>query len=74
MTPTEFADRAQRTIGPGWQSRLCRAIGKDASTVRRWVSGSVPVPDYAVALVELLEVTPTAFRPGRWIKGWARPE
>jgi hypothetical protein len=28
----------------GWQTRLAEALEVDGSTVRRWVSGAVPVP------------------------------
>jgi hypothetical protein len=47
---------------------MSRALGVDASTVRRWASGALTVPDYAWATVELLEVVPAAFRPARWLR------
>lgn len=28
----------------GWQTRMAKALNVDGSTVRRWVSGAVPVP------------------------------
>lgn len=66
--PESFADRASAALGGrGWQARLSRALGVDASTVRRWVSGAIPIPAYAWAVVELLEAVPTAFRPARWL-------
>lgn len=40
----------------GWQTRMAEALGVDGSTVRRWVSGALPVPNpAAVALNCLLE-------------------
>jgi hypothetical protein len=28
----------------GWQTRMAEALSVDGSTVRRWVSGAVPIP------------------------------
>lgn len=68
-TPQEFAARASAVLGGhGWQTRLSQAIGVDASTIRRWNSGTVNIPDYAIAILEFLEQTPTAFRPSRWLR------
>lgn len=68
MTPDEFAARASAALGGrGWQTRLAAALGIDGSTIRRWLSGSMPLPAYAVAVVELLEAVPAAFRPARWL-------
>lgn len=68
MTNEDFANRASAALGGrGWQARMSRALDVDASTIRRWVSGAAPVPGYAVAVVELLEATPAAFRPARWL-------
>lgn len=40
----------------GWQTRLAEALEVDGSTVRRWVSGAVPIPNpVAVALRCLAE-------------------
>lgn len=66
---TDFATRASAALGGrGWQAQMSRALGIDASTIRRWVSGAIPVPTYAWALVELLEAVPAAFRPERWLR------
>ncbi|CAB4122831.1 HTH_XRE domain containing protein [uncultured Caudovirales phage] len=69
MKPDEFAARTSAVLGErGWQTRLAKALGIDPSTVRRWMNGSIAVPEYAVAVVELLEVVPAAFRPERFFK------
>lgn len=40
----------------GWQTRLAESLEVDGSTVRRWVSGAVPVPHpVKVALRLMLE-------------------
>lgn len=38
----------------GWQTRLSEALGVDGSTVRRWVSGAVPIPNPVAAAVRCL--------------------
>jgi DNA-binding transcriptional regulator YdaS (Cro superfamily) len=39
-----YGDRA-------WQTRLAEALGVDGSTVRRWVSGAVPIPGPVAAAI-----------------------
>lgn len=69
LTGDEFAKRASAALGGhGWKTLMADAMGKDKSTVRRWVSGDEPVPTYAIAVLELLEATPAAFRPPRWLR------
>lgn len=36
----------------GGQTRLAEALGVDASTVRRWLSGAVPIPNPVEAAVK----------------------
>jgi DNA-binding transcriptional regulator YdaS (Cro superfamily) len=69
MNHSDFVDRASRALGGarGWKSRLSKALGVAPSTVQRWASGEIEVPDYVVAVIELLEKVPVAFRPARWI-------
>lgn len=57
MTPSELIAAGMKLYGNwGWQSRLAEALGVDASTVRRWVSGQVPVPGpVAVAVRHMVE-------------------
>ncbi len=52
MTPEELRNACVILYGErGWQTRLSDALGVDGSTVRRWVSGAVPIPGPAVAAV-----------------------
>lgn len=70
LNGAEFEQRATAALGGrGWQKAMSAALGVDASTIRRWTSGNVDVPTYAVAVLELLEATPAAFRPPRWLPG-----
>ena len=44
-----------------------KAIGKDVSTVRRWIVGELPVPRYAVLALEVLEArAASSYRWRRW--------
>lgn len=38
----------------GWQTKLASILGVDGSTVRRWVNGSVPIPNPVWAALECL--------------------
>jgi hypothetical protein len=50
MKPDELARLAVKVYGErGWQTRLAEALEVDGSTVRRWVSGAVPIPGPAAA-------------------------
>lgn len=49
MTAEELKHQGPVTFGNGWQTRLAEALGRDGSTVRRWVSGTIPVPPYVDA-------------------------
>lgn len=52
MTPEELRECGVELFGEwGWQTRLAEALGVDGSTVRRWVSGAVPVPGPASAAI-----------------------
>lgn len=45
LTPKDLAEIGEALFGPwGWQTRLSEALEVDGSTVRRWVSGAVPIP------------------------------
>ena len=51
MTAAELTEAGKALYGHGWQTRLAEALGVDGSTVRRWVAGSVPVPNVAAAAI-----------------------
>lgn len=55
MKPHQLSKLAVRIFGDrGWQTRLAEALEVDGSTVRRWVSGAVPVPGPVAAAVKCL--------------------
>ena len=52
MTPDELREAGVELYGEwGWQTRLAEALGVDGSTVRRWVSGAVPIPQPVIAAI-----------------------
>lgn len=52
MTPQELRDAGIILYGNwGWQTRLADALKVDGSTVRRWISGAVPIPGPVEAAV-----------------------
>ena len=51
MSPDELKAAGRELFGHGWQTRLAEQLGVDGSTVRRWVSGAVPVPNPAAAAI-----------------------
>jgi DNA-binding transcriptional regulator YdaS (Cro superfamily) len=65
----EFVERASATLGGrGWMKRLSEALGVHYATVKRWASGDMVVPEYAAAVIELLEKVPAALRPRRFLE------
>ena len=53
MTPAELRAACIKLYGShGWQAGLAEALGVDGSTVRRWSSGAVPVPNPVIAAIE----------------------
>lgn len=66
MTADELKSAGRELFGHGWQTRLAEQLGVDGSTVRRWVSGAVPVPNPAAAAIR-------AFLRIRELTGGARP-
>lgn len=43
-TPADLKRLGPKMFGLGWQTRMAEALGVDASSVRRWISGAVPIP------------------------------
>lgn len=61
MTPDELQKAGVALFGSyGWQTRLAEALGVDGSTVRRWVSGAVPIPNPAAAAIRCFVETLSA--------------
>jgi DNA-binding transcriptional regulator YdaS (Cro superfamily) len=53
MTPADLKSAGEALYGKwGWQTRLAEALGVDGSTVRRWLSGVVPVTGPAAAAIK----------------------
>lgn len=53
MTPKQLREACIKLYGEwGWQTRLAEELGVDGSTVRRWVSGAVPIPNPVEAAVK----------------------
>jgi len=45
MKPKELNEIGVKLWGEwGWQTRMAESLNVDGSTVRRWVSGAVPIP------------------------------
>ena len=63
-----FEARLRNTLGERHKEAFAEASGVAISTVYRWCSGDVPVPTYAIVIVEFLEALPKGFRPERWVK------
>lgn len=56
MSGNELKAAAIRLYGShGWQSSLAAALHVDTSSIRRWVSGKVPVPGPVEAAVKCFE-------------------
>jgi len=53
MTPTEFRAALAR-VGES-QRGFARRVGVDERTVRRWIAGIVPIPQWVPLLLGLLE-------------------
>lgn len=52
MKPDELKAAGRELYGYGWQTRLAENLGIDGSTVRRYVSGAVPIPGPVAAAVQ----------------------
>ena len=55
MSPEQMREAGERLYGKwGWQTQLARELKVDGSTVRRWLSGRVPIPGLASVAINLL--------------------
>lgn len=66
MKPDELRTLAIQCFGDrAWQTRLAEHLQVDGSTVRRWVSGAVPIPNPASVALRCLarEVARSEDRP-----------
>jgi len=54
MTVAELRAIGPEVFGYGWQTAIARALGVDPRTVRRWVSGGVPIPGSAAVALRLM--------------------
>ncbi len=56
MSPQELSRIGVKLWGAwGWQIRMAEALMVDGSTVRRWVSGAVPIPGPVEAALRCFE-------------------
>lgn len=44
MTPAELRSAGEALYGARWQTALARELPVDPSTVRRWLSGRITIP------------------------------
>lgn len=68
ITAAQFVARLTACMGPRFERAFADATGVSISTVYRWCNGEVAVPQYAVVILEFLEVLPRGFRPERWMR------
>ena len=54
ITPAEFKRTLELLLGFGAQRKFARLIGRDDTTVRRWVSGARKIPPEVPLLIALL--------------------
>lgn len=60
MSRDELKMVGRELFGNEWQTRLAEALGRDGSTVRRWVSGVIPIPPYVDAYFTARKQHPSA--------------
>jgi len=68
ITYAKFKERLVAVLGDKPERPFSEATGISISTVYRWCNGDVEVPQYAVVILEFLEVLPKGFRPERWVR------
>lgn len=65
MTPSEF--KAQRLALGLSASQMASVLAATTRSVRRWEAGEQPVPGFATAITDLLDMLPATKRD-RWIR------
>ncbi len=55
MEIDEFSKIGADLFGSSWQTRMARALGVDGSSVRRWLSGKIPVPAVIDAYLRMMQ-------------------
>lgn len=56
MTGADLKAEAIRLYGErGWQPKLATALGVNVSTVKRWISGDVPVSERTAIAIRSLQ-------------------
>jgi DNA-binding transcriptional regulator YdaS (Cro superfamily) len=54
VTSDELRQAGRKLFGDRWQTAMARRLRVDPSTVRRWVSGKVRVPNTAEEALKLM--------------------
>lgn len=54
MTPTILTHYGLFLYGADWKSALARNLGVARSTIQRWSTGRVPIPDASATAITLL--------------------
>ena len=54
MLPADFEGSLQHSLGQSWAKSWCKGTGQCNSTLRRYLDGAYPIPQYVAVLVELL--------------------
>lgn len=74
MTPDDLTTICRALYGTGWQSALAHDLGISNRTVRRWVAGQNPVPEWVFEALEIRQEAQARMRekprrPGRTVRG-----
>jgi hypothetical protein len=62
----KMAKRLEKLLGEGWPAIIRQALAVNQTTIWRWTENGFP--RHIDALVELLEATPRAHWPSRWLR------
>jgi hypothetical protein len=54
LTPATLNRIGTALFGGYWQTQLADALGVNPRTVRRWVSGELPIPDLREELLDII--------------------